>query len=40
LIFAGIYYALLPVISTYTSEKVDKLVKKCESGVACHGFWF
>jgi hypothetical protein len=28
LIFAGIYYGILPIISTYTSEKVDKFVKK------------
>jgi hypothetical protein len=28
LIFAGIYYGILPIISTYTSEKVDNFVKK------------
>ncbi|MBE7713541.1 MAG: hypothetical protein E7Z87_07345 [Cyanobacteria bacterium SIG26] len=27
-IFAGIYYGLLPIISTYTAEKLDKYIKK------------
>jgi hypothetical protein len=28
LIFAGIYYGILPIISTYSSEKIDKLIQK------------
>ncbi|MBD5401285.1 hypothetical protein HDR58_00580 [bacterium] len=28
LIFAGIYYGILPIISTYTAEKVDKFIAK------------
>ncbi len=28
LIFAGIYYGLLPIISTYTAEKVDKFIER------------
>ena len=28
LIFAGIYYGILPIISTYTAEKVDKFIEK------------
>lgn len=28
LIFAAIYYGFLPIISTYTAEKVDKFIKK------------
>jgi hypothetical protein len=28
LIFAGIYYGILPIFSTYTSEKIDKLIQK------------
>lgn len=28
IIFAGIYYGLLPIISTYTGEKIDKFVEK------------
>jgi len=30
LIFAGIYYGILPVISTYLSEKIDKYILKHE----------
>jgi hypothetical protein len=28
LIFAGIYYGVLPIFSTYMSEKIDKLIQK------------
>lgn len=28
IIFAGIYYGILPIISTYTAEKVDKFIEK------------
>lgn len=28
IIFAGIYYGILPIISTYTAEKIDKFIEK------------